>query len=218
MYLVEGSKLIQNIWSIFLESSKSTAKTGTAKKKLEIRVASGTLKGRKIECPPGEIRPMTSMCKQALFNILYGYKDMEMLDLFSGSASISIEGFSRGMIKSADIIEGDFGKKQVLTGNIEKFGLTGKFNIIISDAFNYIKRCKKQYDIIMADPPFKMTNKAELVEAIEKSKLLKDDGILIIHAKKNDDFEIEIGDYIQTDRRNYGINALIFYKNKNSQQ
>lgn len=185
------------------------------KNNLKIRVASGSLRGRVIDCPPGEIRPMTSMCKQALFNILYGRTDMSMLDLFSGSASISIEGFSRGMVKSADIVEGDFGKKAILQGNIDKFNLNESFNLIISDAFNYIKRCNKKYDLIMADPPFKMSNKEELITIIDKKELLNNDGIIVMHATSKDEFSPEIGNLIQTDYRKYGLNALIFYTHKN---
>ena len=181
-------------------------------KKLSIRVASGTLKGRKLDCPPGEIRPMTSMCKQALFNIMFGRKEMEMLDLFSGSASISIEGYSRGMVKSADVVEGDYGKKVVLNGNIDRLGLTGKIRPIISDAFAYIRRCAKKYDFIMLDPPFKMENKQSLLELLEEKKLLKDNGIIVMHAKYTDPFDEQIGELVQTDYRRYGINVLVYYQ------
>lgn len=181
-------------------------------KKLSIRVASGTLKGRKLDCPPGEIRPMTSMCKQALFNIMFGRTDMEMLDLFSGSASISIEGYSRGMVKSADVVEGDYSKKAVLNSNINKLGLTGEINPIISDAFAYIRRCAKKYDFIMLDPPFKMENKQSLLELLEQKELLKDNGIIVIHAKYTDSFDEQIGKLVQTDYRRYGINVLVFYQ------
>lgn len=181
-------------------------------KKLSIRVASGILRGRKLDCPPGEIRPMTSMCKQALFNIMFGRRDMEMLDLFSGSASISIEGYSRGMVKLADVVEGDCSKKAVLNGNIDKLGLTGKINPIISDAFAYIRRCAKKYDFIMLDPPFKMEDKQSLLELLEQKELLKDDGIIVIHAKYTDSFDAQIGKLAQTDYRRYGINVLVFYQ------
>lgn len=181
-------------------------------KKLSIRVASGTLKGRKLDCPPGEIRPMTSMCKQALFNIMFGRTDMEMLDLFSGSASISIEGYSRGMVKFADVVEGDYSKKAVLNSNINKLGLTGEINPIISDAFAYIRRCAKKYDFIMLDPPFKMENKQSLLELLEQKELLKDNGIIVIHAKYTDSFDEQIGKLVQTDYRRYGINVLVFYQ------
>lgn len=181
-------------------------------KKLSIRVASGTLRGRKLDCPPGEIRPMTSMCKQALFNIMFGRKDMEMLDLFSGSASISIEGYSRGMVKSADVVEGDYGKRAILNGNIDKLGLTGKIKPIISDAFTYIRRCTKKYDFVMLDPPFKMENKQSLLELLELKELLKDNGIIVIHAKYTDSFDNQIGKLVQTDYRRYGINVLVFYQ------
>lgn len=184
----------------------------SAKKKgLQIRVASGSFRGRTIDCPPGVIRPMTSMCKQALFNVIQNYRDLSMLDLFSGSASISIEGFSRGIVGTADVVEGDFGKKEVLLANIQKFGLDSLFSIIISDVFNYIKRTDKQYDLIVADPPFNMANKQEIIKIIEAKKILAPKGLLIIHATSKDSLEAVIGDLVCYDRRNYGINSLAFY-------
>lgn len=185
-------------------------------KKLQIRVASGLFRGRVINCPPGEIRPMTSMCKQALFNILQDYTNLKMLDLFSGSASISIEGFSRGIVSSADVIEGDYGKKNILLANIDKFSLSENFKVIISDVFNYLKRTTNTYDLIVADPPFKMENKEEIISVIEKKKLLNPEGILIMHSTSKDIFHDNIGSLIMTDRRNYGINSLVFFKNKSS--
>ncbi len=184
------------------------------KENLEIRVASGEFRGRKITCPPGEIRPMTSKVKQALYNILFGREEITLLDLFSGSGSITIEGFSRGMVKTADIVEVEFDKKTVITENIKSFKLEDSVKIHITDVFNYLRKCEKKYDVIIADPPFRMTNKDEILKIIQNKKLLATDGIVIAHVPKKDPISEEIGDLIMFDRRNYGVNALCFYHDK----
>ena len=78
---------------------------------------------------------MTSKVREALFNIIGDCSGMEMLDLFCGSGSISIEAYSRG-IKTADLVESDFGKKKILEKNLENAGFENA-NLFISDVFRY---------------------------------------------------------------------------------
>ena len=68
-----------------------------------MRIISGTHKGRRIS-PPKKlpVRPTTDRAKESLFNILvhqYNFKDCVVLDLFSGTGSISYEFASRGVEK-----------------------------------------------------------------------------------------------------------------------
>ncbi len=66
----------------------------------------------------------------------------------------------------------------------------------------------------MADPPFKMSNKEVIVSLIDKKNILKDDGIIVIHATSKDEIAAEIGSLHLIDRRNYGINSLLFFTKK----
>jgi len=185
------------------------------KQKKEIKhtyVTSGKIKGRLIENTPGVVRPMTSKVRQALFNIIGNCEGMEMLDLFCGSGSISIEAYSHGM-ESSDLVEMDYGKKAVIERNLKKAGFENAF-LYSSDAVVFCQRCTRQYDFIMCDPPFAWTFKERLIETISESNLLKDNGFLVIHLPKKEKISEEIGNYIQYDYRNYGINAIAFYKKK----
>lgn len=178
--------------------------------KPHIRVVSGKIKGKLIECPPGEIRPMTSKVKEALFNILGNCSGLNMLDLFTGSGNIGIEAFSHGL-ESADIIEIDHGKKSIIKKNLENAGFD-KARLIIADAFLFCERCTDQYDIIMVDPPFKMEKKEELLKIIEGKDLLKKNGILIIHLPKKEELSENIGKLHNYDIRSYGLNKILFFK------
>lgn len=180
-------------------------------KKFFTHVIAGKLKRMKIEYTPGEIRPMTSLVKKALFDIINDCSNIEnMLDLFCGSGSISIEAYSRG-IKNADLIETDKLKKDVIEKNLKKAGFDNA-NLIIADALMYCKNCNKKYDFIMVDPPFKWEKKNELLEVISERKLLKNNGFLVIHLPKKEDINEIIADLDCYDSRKYGINKLLFYK------
>ena len=66
-----------------------------------MRIISGIHKGRIITPPKNlSVRPTTDRSKEALFNILnnlYRWEDISVLDLFSGTGSVSFEFASRGV-------------------------------------------------------------------------------------------------------------------------
>ncbi len=180
-----------------------------------MHVASGAIRGRRIECPPGIIRPMTAKVKTALFNIIGDCSEYRMLDLFADSGCISIEAFSHGLTDGT-LVEGDYGKKTILTNNL-KHAEWETANPIFMDALTFVQTppaADKRFDFIMADPPFIWDKKVELVTAISKNRFLKDDGFLVLHVPKKEDVPEEIDNLIQYDYRRYGINVLLFYKYK----
>ena len=180
-----------------------------------MHVASGAIRGRRIECPPGIIRPMTAKVKTALFNIIGDCSEYRMLDLFAGSGCISIEAFSHGLTDGT-LVEGDYGKKAILTNNL-KHAEWETANPIFMDALTFVQTppaADKRFDFIMADPPFIWDKKVELVTAISKNRFLKDNGFLVLHVPKKEDVPEEIDNLIQYDYRRYGINVLLFYKYK----
>ena len=65
-----------------------------------MRVISGSLKGRKFSVPSHfPVRPTTDFAREGLFNVLNNrldFEELNVLDLFSGTGSISIECWSRG--------------------------------------------------------------------------------------------------------------------------
>jgi 16S rRNA (guanine966-N2)-methyltransferase len=174
-----------------------------------LRVIAGKIKGRKILCPSGEIRPMTAKVRAALFNIIGDCSGKKMLDLFCGSGSISIEAFSRG-IESSDLVEGDFGKKEVIKQNLEHAGFE-KGRLHISDVMSFCGSTSGKYDFIMVDPPYKWDKKEELIEIISNRKLLTDNGFLVIQLPRKYEISETIGELVRYDLRAYGLNTLMFY-------
>ena len=65
-----------------------------------MRIISGQFKSRRFNYKlPDGIRPTTDMSKETLFNIfdnILEYRNLRVLDLYSGSGSIGIEFLSRG--------------------------------------------------------------------------------------------------------------------------
>tara|TARA_B100000925_G_C21983570_1_gene463453 strand:+ start:846 stop:1370 length:525 start_codon:yes stop_codon:yes gene_type:complete len=154
-----------------------------------MRIIGGSHKGRIIEKNKNlKLRPTTEIAKEALFNILdnrYFFENKNVLDLFSGTGSISFEFASRG-VKS--ILAIDKNIKSINFINQISLKLDLQVNTINLDALDYIKKCKKKFDFIFADPPYNYNYYYELKETILNSQIIKKDGLLIIEHDKNTTF------------------------------
>ncbi|MGK2856954.1 MAG: RsmD family RNA methyltransferase, partial [Thermoanaerobaculia bacterium] len=62
-----------------------------------VRISGGTLRGRKVQLPRGELRPTSSRAREAYFNVIApSIEGARFLDLFSGTGVFSLEAASRG--------------------------------------------------------------------------------------------------------------------------
>ncbi len=154
-----------------------------------MRIISGKFKGRRIMPPINlKARPTTDFAKEGLFNILENRTVIDgatVLDLFSGTGSISIEFVSRNAA-SATAVEINFNHVDYIKACIKKLGIEN-ITVMQADAFKYIQSCNRKFDIIFADPPYDLPELADLPDLIIEKKLLEEDGVFILeHGKKND--------------------------------
>ena len=179
-----------------------------------MRIVGGTHRSRQFHIPDNlGIRPTTDFAKEALFNILQNridFEGMNALDLFGGSGSMSYEFASRGC---ADIQCIEKNPKSV--GFIKKTALEFKFpniKVICADVFKYLSMCSGTFDIIFADPPFKLENIERIPALVFEKKLLKEDGILIVEHP----VEVKFTGIMQLqETREYGtVNFSIFGNNR----
>jgi 16S rRNA (guanine966-N2)-methyltransferase len=180
-----------------------------------LRIISGKYKGRKIN-PPSNFtaRPTTDYARESLFNILNNRIDFEtviVLDLFAGTGSISYEFASRGA-QVVHLVE----KEQRHISFIRKTVVEMKFeNIkpIHIDVKAYLKTCRFKYDIVFADPPYKLTWLESLPDMVTSSGVIKEDGFFILEHPK----EISFNSHkLFFEHRNYGnVNFSFFKSGKN---
>ena len=184
-----------------------------------MRIIGGNLKGKKIFLPKDKkTRPLRDLVKESIFNLIEHSKhinlnidSLNILDLFSGSGSFGIECISRGA-KKVVFIEEYFEALKILKKNIIHINLEEKCTIIEKNCFNFFQLQKKKFekfDLIFIDPPYKEIKINMLIEKIIFRKLLKKDGILIIHRHKKD--KIVITEKINIlDTRTYGVSKVYF--------
>ena len=68
-----------------------------------------------------------------------------------------------------------------------------------------------QFELIFCDPPFKNSNLQEIIRLIFERKLLKQNGVIILHRNKKTK-EMMPKFFKLIDERNYGISKIIIGK------
>jgi 16S rRNA (guanine(966)-N(2))-methyltransferase RsmD len=154
-----------------------------------MRIIRGKHRGRHISVPTNfQARPTTDIAKEALFNILdntIDFSDMRILDLFSGTGSISYEFLSRGC-KAAEAVENNKKYADFIRKTGEEL-FPGQMKVYHADAFEFIKKRQLSYHIIFADPPYELPEIDKIPDEIfSNPTLLPDCDVIIEHSGTTD--------------------------------
>ncbi len=156
-----------------------------------MRIIGGAFKSRIFRPAKNfKARPTTDFARENLFNILinrYDFENKRVLDLFSGTGSISFEFASRGC-QNVTSVELDRFHHQFICSVIEKLDLKRSVKALNVDVFKFISRTPEQYDLIFADPPYELNRIAEIPDLILNSNLLNIEGLFILEHGKTNDF------------------------------
>lgn len=160
--------------------------------------------------PPNfRARPTTDFAKENLFNVINNYFDfeeLEVLDLFSGTGSISYEFASRDAARVVSVEMNPVHHKfiQDMARELKYSQLTA----IRTNAFVYLKSIKDDFDIIFADPPYDMEGIETIPQMVFDKDLLRPNGWLILEHSADKDFKEHP---LFRQKREYGsVNFSIF--------
>ena len=176
-----------------------------------MRIISGKYRGRTIT-PPRNLRarPTTDFAKENLFNVLTNlvdFEEIEILDLFSGTGSISYEFASRGT-RSVTSVELNSVHHNFIRQTARELGFEHLY-AVKANAFLYLKSCAKQFDLIFSDAPYDLEGSEEVIRLVFERDLLREGGILIFEHSKDKIFE-EHEKFWQL--RSYGSVQFSFFK------
>jgi 16S rRNA (guanine966-N2)-methyltransferase len=176
-----------------------------------LRIIGGKYKGRRIIPASGfKARPTTDFARESLFNILNNRVDFEeisVLDLFSGTGSISYEFASRGT-KEVHLVEMDMRHISGIRRIIKELGITNIKTIHI-DVQAYLKTCTVKYDVVFADPPYGLLWLKEIPDLVTGSGIVKEDGFFILEHPRGMSFSSH---KLFFEHRNYGGVNFSFFR------
>lgn len=152
-----------------------------------MRIIGGSLGKRHIVTPSGlPVRPTTDKAKEALFSILNHHVDFDninVLDLFAGTGSISYEFASRGALMVTAVEKNirclRFIQKIKQDLSIENL------NVIKADALSIIDYTPEQYDVVFCDPPYNLPELPEIPERIFLNNITKPNTVVIVEHPAN---------------------------------
>ena len=179
-----------------------------------LRVIAGKFRSIPLKQPPMEItRCTTDRIREAIFNVIQNHiSDATVLDGFAGSGAIAIEAISRGA-KHAICTDRNSQSIQIIKKNVAKCKIDN-IDIYQIDLISYLKRVQAiQFDLIFLDPPFAIEpdQLALILELIEKQKLLKPDGIIVLETVKD-----KVVNYPQSwdlyKQKHYGKSIIWFFR------
>ena len=185
-----------------------------------MRIISGLFKGKKILQPADKItRPLKDLTKESVFNVIehsnkfsVNIKDSIILDLYSGVGSFGLECLSREA-KHVTFIENYKGVLPILKKNLFSLKNINNYEILNQDinlkSEIILSKLRQKNDIVFLDPPFKDKNLYKILSNIYNNKILKKDGIVIIHRhkKENDNYP---ENFKILEKKIYGISKIIF--------
>ena len=175
-----------------------------------MRIVGGTYRGRKIEVSRGfDSRPTTDFAREALFNILanhFDFEEIRVLDLFSGTGSISFEFASRGC-REIDLVDSNIRSVRFISKVADDLGMQG-IHTVRMDVFRFIPVCKKQYQVIFADPPYELKNLQEIPNLVLQHQILMPGGWFVLEHGKSHSFRSHPRCF---DARSYGSVWFSFF-------
>ena len=179
-----------------------------------VRITGGSWKSRRFKPMKSfKGRPTTDFAREGLFNLLRSRVDLDeakVLDLFAGTGMVGIECASRGAA-SIVAVEKNRQASSYIKSCYKELGFESAV-VLNQDAFTFLKRSAEMpsvvYDLVFADPPYKIDGMETIPSLVQKAKLVAEDGLLVLEHGAENSFEGEPG-YVET--RRYGHVNFSFF-------
>ena len=178
-----------------------------------MRIVGGARRRRQIVPPRNfRARPTTDFAKENLFNVLqnqYELDEVEVLDLFSGTGSISYEFASRGAVRVVSVEMNPL-HQRFIAATAKELAF-GQIQSVRTNVFVYLKSMAgaARFAIVFADPPYDMEGIETLPGLVFEGGFVREGGVFVLEHSAEKDFS----DYPNfSERRSYGSVQFSFFK------
>lgn len=178
-----------------------------------MRIVGGARRRRQI-VPPRHFRarPTTDFAKENLFNVLQNLYDLEtaeVLDLFSGTGSISYEFASRGAARVVSVEMNPL-HQRFIAATAKELGFA-QIQSVKTNVFVYLKSMAgtEHFDLVFADPPYDMPDVERLPELVFNGGFVREGGIFVLEHSAQKDFSAYPNFW---EHRSYGSVLFSFFR------
>lgn len=182
----------------------------------DMRVISGSAKGRPLKAVPGKnTRPTTDKVKEAIFSMIGPYFDGGLvLDLFAGTGGLGIEALSRGA-ERAVFVDIERASVEVVKANLTAARLVERAEVYRNDAGQAVRMLHKRemkFDYVFLDPPYRMKDVDKLLHDLLGKQLFNDGAIVVVEHDSDHALAERIGSLSLLKSTTYGETAVTIYK------
>jgi 16S rRNA (guanine966-N2)-methyltransferase len=178
-----------------------------------MRIIAGERKGHTIFAPKGiQTRPTSDRVRENVFNIVAPWiEGARVLDLYAGSGAMGLEALSRGAA-SAVFVEAEPQAIRAIERNLDKLRLTGA-RVVRLDASTGLAQeaaAGRKYDLVLADPPYSMTDYDALARYLPL--VLSEDGLVVLESAAKT--EPELAGLTIRSTRKYGSTRVTVFEHE----
>ncbi len=179
-----------------------------------MRVIAGTFGGRTLRARDlPELRPTTDRVRESIFSILFSRFDVEggaVLDLFAGTGALGIEAISRGAARCT-FVEKHRKTAALVEENLASLGITEGARVVVRDAVKFLEETDREYDLILADPPYAATVFDRVIALVFERGLLRPGGFFVLEHSSAMRGRAAAGAEIVVER-SFGDTAITIYR------
>jgi 16S rRNA (guanine966-N2)-methyltransferase len=181
---------------------------------VSVRITGGEHRGRRLGAPTVRgLRPTTEVARSAVFSILGqgALGGTRVLDAYAGTGMLGIESLSRGAAW-VDFVESDRRLAQRIRENLRSLNMSDRAQVHGFRVERAIDRLPGGYDLVFADPPYRMRNWIDLLSRLAEATVINEGGILVAEHRYTTDLEEAYGRLTVMTRRRFGQTSLTFYQ------
>ena len=161
-----------------------------------------------------ETRPTADRVREALFNILAGrVAGARVFDAFGGSGAMSLEALSRGA-EFAVVSDVSRDACACIRRNAQACGFEDRLRLAAGDWKRALAGETETFDLVILDPPYRMTEAyGQVLAAVRAAGLWADGAVAILECAR--EAEIDPGEGFEVyDRRAYGAAQVLLCRRK----
>lgn len=180
-----------------------------------VRITSGRWGGRRIEVPPGEVRPTQERVREALFSSLAAWVDgAAVLDLYAGSGALGLEALSRGASRAV-WVERAPRVARVLRANVAALaGTEAARDVVQAEVASWLIRrphAAAPFDLVLADPPYEDAVAGPVLDRLQAGGWLAP-GAMVVWEQRAGAERVDKPGWDVLQHRRYGDAGLVIYR------